>query len=528
MAEGVNHIVAIDIGTSNIVTLVGERAEQGKLRIVGSAITPSVGMARGDVRNVEQIVASINQSLAEIVDKYDIKISEAYVSLSGEHLSCSLHSGYVFITTDDSEVSRKDVEKLSESMFNVKVDAGQAIIHILPQNYILDGDNDILQPVGMIGKKLEGRFNIVLGRTQNLKHLERCLNRSQVALVDVVLSSLASSESLLLDDEKELGVVVVDIGGGTTDVCIYYDKTIRYMGVVPIGGNLINKDIKEFGVLERNVEKLKMQFGSALSSLASPSKVITLTSVNNLPSKEIPQKVLASIIEARMMDIVEAVKDIIDKSGYSDRIKGPIVLTGGCSLLKDVDKLFALHLNREIRVASPTLYLTDDSIELVKTPQYSTAVGVLLRGSEIGKGTKTAIVKKPKPVAPKVDRAQSYQEDRNTTYQDSRTGGYQDGRSDGYQEAAPSRYQEVRPTPRVQSQQDTTIYGENNKLNKQQAANNTPVNSHVDNVNYDDIDDSKDLEYDTHDGDGKQNWFKSLVQKTKEIFDPEDLEDDTL
>ena len=494
MAEGVNHIVAIDIGTSNIVTLVGERAEHGKIRIISSAITPSAGMARGDVRNVEQIVSSIDQSIAEVASKSNIKVCEAYVSLSGEHLSCSLHTGYVFITTDDSEVSRKDVEKLSESMLNVKVDAGQAIIHILPQNYILDGDNDISQPVGMIGKKLEGRFNIVLGRTQNLKNLERCLNRSQISIVDVVLSSLAASEALLLDDEKELGVVVVDIGGGTTDVCIYYDKTIRYMGVVPIGGNLINKDIKEFGVLERNVEKLKMQFGSALSDLASPSKVITLTSINNLPSKEIPQKVLVSIIEARMMDIVEAVKDIIDKSGYADRIKGPIVLSGGCSLLKDVDKLFAQHLEREVRIASPTLYITDDSIELVKSPQYSTAVGVLLKAAEIGKPTKTIMLKKSIPIG--------YQEDKVERYQDNRANVAHD---------------------------NVTNYGHkesHSTLNKQNLESN-----YASNTNYDDIDNSKDMGYDDPSSNRKEEksgWFKSFVKKTKDIFDPEDLEDDTL
>lgn len=398
MAEVTNYIVAMDIGTSNVVTLVGEKMEGGKIHIVSSSITPSAGIARGDVRNVEQIVSSIEKSIDQIAEESNIKICEAYIGLSGEHIKCSLHGGYVFVKNKDSEVSRADVDELSESMRNVKVDPGQTIIHILPQNYILDGDSDISQPVGMIGKKLEGRFNMVMGAKENLSHLERCLNRSKIGITEVILSSLASAEAVLLDDEKELGVIVVDIGGGTTDVCIYYDKTVRYMGVIPIGGNFINKDIKSYGVLERHVENLKVKFGRAVSDLVPDNKIITLAGINNIPSKEISQKTLSSIIEARMMDIVEKLIEILDDLNYRDKLKGPIVLTGGCANLQDIDKLFEKHLGRDVRIASPSIYVSEESIKKVSQPQFSTAVGLLLKGMVVGRPTKVITFDKPRPI----------------------------------------------------------------------------------------------------------------------------------
>lgn len=499
MAEVSDYIVAIDIGTSNVVTLVGERSNDGKVRIVSSAVTPSGGMARGDVRNVEQIVASVEKSIAKIAEESNIKICEAYVGLSGEHIRCSLHGGYVFIKNKDSEVSREDVDELSESMRNVKVDEGQTIIHILPQNYILDGDCDISHPVGMIGKKLEGKFNIVMGGRQNLSHLERCLNRAQVGIAEVILSSLASSEAVLLDDEKELGVVVVDIGGGTCDVCIYYDKTVRYMGVIPVGGNIINKDIKSFGVLERHVEKLKVKFGSALSELIPDNKIITLASINNIPSKEISQKTLSSIIEARILDIIEKLQQILEDSNFKDKLKGPIVLTGGCSMLQDIDKLFAKHLNRDVRIAVPTLYVTEDSVEKINSPQYSTAVGLLLKGMVVGRSTKTIILKKARPLLPQQDDPEYYVPSSNAQRQ-------QQQNQKIYNNSAPlppKERQRVVDTSFAQqeSDDDDTIIG---------------------------VDGDTPLIEKKEKGKGIGGWFKSSAQKVKEIFDPEDLEDDAL
>lgn len=502
MAEVSDYIVAIDIGTSNVVTLVGERSEDGKVRIVSSSVTPSGGMARGDVRNVEQIVASIEKSIAKVAEDSNIKVCEAYVGLSGEHIRCSQHGGYVFIKNKDSEVSREDVDELSESMRNVKVDPGQTIIHILPQNYILDGDSDISHPVGMIGKKLEGRFNIVMGGRQNLSHLERCLNRSQIGIAEVILSSLASSEAVLLDDEKELGVIVVDIGGGTCDICIYYDKTVRYMGVIPVGGNFINKDIKSFGVLERHVEKLKVKFGSALSESIPDNKIITLASINNIPSKEISQKTLSSIIEARMLDIIERLQQILEDSNFKDKLKGPIVLTGGCSMLQDIDKLFAKHLNKDVRIASPTLYVTEDSIEKVNSPQYSTAVGLLLKGMVVGRSTKTIMLKKARPLLPppEEERVEYYAPTQNK-------------QQNHQKQQKQHQIYNTAPFPPRENQR-----GVDTSFAQQEVDDDTTTM----------IGAEEDFPQTEKKGKGIGGWFKSSAKKVKEIFDPEDLEDDAL
>lgn len=393
-----NYIVAIDMGTTKVAALVGLRRDDGKIEIVCASCREAKGIARGDIRNIDQIVRSVQEALQGVERESGIKICEAYVGLSGQHIRCKKHDGYVFIVNSEGEVREDDVYKLSDSMRNIEVPAGETIIHILPQCYILDGDPDINHPVGMIGKKLEGVFNIITGEKKSINLVDRCLGRAEVGIAEVILSSLASAEAVLVDDEKELGVAVIDIGGGTTDICIYYDNVIRYLGVIPIGGNIINRDIKSYGVLERHVEKLKVKFGSALSELVPDNQVITIPGVNNSPSREIPNKVLASIIEARMMDIIERVIEVLETTGYRNRLSAGIVLTGGGALLKDLDKLFRKHIGCDVRVAKPALYVTGDRAEAVSSPVYSTAVGLLMKGAEIGKRTQTIVIRKPKPI----------------------------------------------------------------------------------------------------------------------------------
>lgn len=398
MEKDPNYIVAIDMGTSKVVALVGERSEDGKISIVASSCVSATGITRGDVKNIEQIVRSVNEAVNTISNDFGIKICEAYVGLSGQHIKCQDHEGYVFIVNSEGEVHNDDVVKLSKSMRNIQLPAGEVIIHILPKSYTIDDDTDINDPVGMIGSKLTGSFKIVTGIKRNMDLVGRSLSRADITITDSLLSSIASAEAVLVDDEKELGVAVIDIGGGTSDVCIHHDKTIRYLGVIPIGGNNINKDIKSYGILERHVEKLKVKCGSAMQSLVPENQVIGLPSINNSPAKEIPQKVLASIIEARMMDIIDKFKEMIAEAGFS-RLPGGVVITGGGAMLKDVDKLFAKHLDCDVRIGLPTVYISDDSIEAVSDPKYSTAVGLLLAGMTLGFKTKTIVLNKPQPVA---------------------------------------------------------------------------------------------------------------------------------
>lgn len=379
--------------------MVGVKHEDGKIEIIAVSCKEANGIARGDIRNIDQIVRSVQDSLTGLEQEYGIKVREAYVGLSGQHIKCLKHEGYVFIVNGDEEVREEDVVKLSESMKNIEVPAGETIIHILPQSYILDGDSDIPHPVGMIGKKLEGVFNISTGEKKSINLIARCLARNEVGIAEIILNSLASADAVLIEDEKELGVAVIDIGGGTTDICIYYDSVIRYLGVIPIGGNIINKDIRTYGILEKHVERLKTKFGSAVSDLVPENQVITIPGINNSPSREIPNRVLASIIEARMLDVIDRVVDVLENTGFRNRLSAGIVLTGGGALLKDLDKLFQKHVGCDVRVARPSLHITGPLADMVSSPVYSTGIGLLIRGGIIGKKTDTITLHRSRPVS---------------------------------------------------------------------------------------------------------------------------------
>lgn len=400
MEKDVSYIVAIDVGTSNVITLIGKKADDGKLEIVAKSIveTEPEWMIHGIVRNIDKIVGLVEKSVSSIEREYGIKVCEAFIGLTGQHIKCMQHEGYVNIVNRDGEVKEEDVMRLSTDMRNISVPAGEVIVHILPQNYILDEEPIASNPVGMVGRRLSGKFNVITGDKSKIDLVNRSLSRAEVGVKDIILNSLASAEAVLVDDQKELGVAVVDIGGGTCDICIFHDKAIRYLGVIPLGGNDINADIKSCGVLGRLAEKLKVKFGSALSDLVPENEAIRLPSVNNTPSNEISKKQLSSIIEARMLDTVDALKAILVQTGYINKLSSGIVLTGGCAQLKDIAELFKRHLNIDVRVAVPDLYVTSDSVDKVNDPAYSTAVGLLLIAMTLGRPTRTISIARPKPV----------------------------------------------------------------------------------------------------------------------------------
>ncbi|MFI3267249.1 MAG: cell division protein FtsA [Rikenellaceae bacterium] len=378
------YYAAVDIGTSKIVILVGKQNDDKKIDIIAESIVPSKGVVKGDIRNTNEVVAGITSAVEKIEKEYGIKILETYVGLSGQHIKFMQKDGYVSINNKEGEVTSDDVIRLSKEMNNITIPPGEAIIHILPQSYCIDDDSDVIEPVGMVGNRLNGIFNIVTGNNDKLMLTKRCLNRSKIDMKTIILSSLASAEAVLIDDAKELGVVVVDMGGGTTDVAIYHDKTMRFLGVIPIGGELINKDIRAMGVLERLVEKLKVKFGSAFSDDVADNQVIRLQS----PSGEISQKDLAMVIEARIMDIIESLEKMIDNAGYRGKLKGGIVITGGGAQIKGIDKLFARHFKCAVSIAKAGMYISNESKEIVDSPEYSTAVGLLLRAALIGNPSK--------------------------------------------------------------------------------------------------------------------------------------------
>ncbi len=385
-----DYVVAIDLGTSRVVTLVGRKAPGNRIEVLASSVSDSMaGVARGEIKNTEHISKALKETITNIENELNIGIREAYVGLSGQHIKCSRHSGYIFIENNDGEVREKDVQRLRESMNNIQIPVGETIVHILPQEYTVDDEKGIREPVGVIGNKLEATFNIITGDRNALSRVDKCLSKLNVSVAQHILNPLAAAQAVLVPDEKELGVAVVDIGGGTTDVCIYHDNIVRHVAIIPLGGNIVNKDIRSYGILERRVESLKVKFGSAVGALERADKFITIPGLNARDPKEISCRNLASIIEARMMDIIDCVLFEIRKSGYEKKLGAGIVLTGGCAQLKNLDILFREHTGYDVRVAIPDAHITPESVELVNTPAYSAAVGLLLKAVGAGVAMKT-------------------------------------------------------------------------------------------------------------------------------------------
>lgn len=420
--ENKEYVAAVDLGTTKVVIAIACRAEKNKVEIIAIKEQSSLGVLKGDVRNGEMASRVIKELKSKIEAEMNITIREIYIGISGQHIRCTKASGYVFVQNSDcevSEVSEADVKRLRDDMKNTVIPIGQTIIAVLPQSYTLDDEADITEPVGMEGRRLEARFNLIVGEDAAIERIRRTFHRVGLNVAGIILQPLASSEAVLSEDERELGVAVVDIGGGTTDVCIFYDKIIRHIAVIPIGGNVINRDIKEYGILERHVEKLKVSFGEAIAEKAQSEKYINIPSVSGQAPKEIAVKALAGIIEARMEDIIDYVDAEIEKCGLKGKLGAGIVLTGGGATLKNLDLLFKTKLNCEVRVAMPTMHLTAESLEKVANPKYSTIIGLLVDAIRTGKFTEIehheapAVViepvqPRPTPIVPTTPKSQYF------------------------------------------------------------------------------------------------------------------------
>lgn len=372
------YIAAVDLGTTKVVIAVARRVDEDKIEIVSLHEAPSEGVIKGDVRNLEQASQAISSVKQQIEEELQMQLSQVYVGLSGQHISCSNRNRDISIGDGSgmSEIRKDDIDRLTRETFTLCNNRDRHVITVLPQSYKVDTEDEILNPVGMEGGHLEGNFSVIEGEAAAIDRVKRCFKRAGLDVKDIKLQPLASADAVLSADEKELGVAVVDIGGGTTDLCIYSDKIIRYVSVLAIGGTSVNSDIKSIGILERQVEKLKTRFGEAMESETNDD-VICLPSVNHQPQKEIAKKDLAKIIEARMMDVVEWVKTQIETTMKGKSLSGGIVLTGGGANLKNIEKLFARELQMNTRIAIPTAHLAEENCEKYSDPKYSTIVGML-------------------------------------------------------------------------------------------------------------------------------------------------------
>lgn len=375
-------VVGLDLGTTKIAAIVGRKNEFGKVEILGVGKAESLGVNRGVVVNIEQTVASIKTAVAIAADKANVDIGEVIVGIAGQHIKSMQHRGMITRQSLDDEVNQKDIDNLIDNMHRLVMSPGEEIIHVIPQEYIIDSESGIKNPIGHAGIRLEGNFHIITGQVSAVKNIFKCIDRAGLQTVDLHLEPLASADAVLSDEEKEAGVVLVDIGGGTTDVAIFYDGIIRHTAVIPFGGNIITDDIKEgCGIIKTQAEQLKVKFGSALSQENQENEIISIPGLRGRPHKEISVKFLAQIIQARMEEILEFVLFEIKSCGYERKLAAGIVVTGGGAMLKHLPQLVMLTTGLDCRIGTPNEHLAGNDEEL-KNPLYATGVGLVMKGIE--------------------------------------------------------------------------------------------------------------------------------------------------
>jgi cell division protein FtsA len=336
---------------------------------------------RGIVTNIEKTVHAIQKAVEDCSNMADVNIVEVIVGIAGQHIQSKIMHGSIMRQPTEDEITVEDVQRLSADMHNIVVPPGNSIIHVMPQDYTVDYEGGIKDPVGMAGTRLEADFHIITAQTTAIHNINKCVKKASLESKQLILEPLASSLSVLSDEEKEAGVCLVDIGGGTTDIAIFYENIIRHTAVIPLGGNIITADIKEGCMLMQNqAELLKTRFGKAIAEEANPNEIVSIPGLRNRPPKEISIRNLASIIQARMEEIIEIVQNEIMQSGYYKKLAGGIVITGGGSQLQCISQLFEYMTGLDSRIGFPNEHLGKSVIEEVKSPMYATSVGLVLAG----------------------------------------------------------------------------------------------------------------------------------------------------
>lgn len=378
------YVAAIDLGTTKVVTLLGKRTSTGRLQVVGFSTAESTGIKKGMIQNIEETVNSIEKTVRDVENQAGVKIRTAYVGIAGQHIYSIKNYGYITLGAEETEIKRKDIKRLIEDMYNIPVESGDSILHVLPLDFSID--NETLEddnPVGMLGRRLGANFHIVIGKTSSAKHIEKCVNRVGVDVAELILEPLASSKAVLTDEEREAGVALIDIGGGTTDLAVYYNGIVRHTAVIPLGGNIITQDIKEgCQILQKHAEMLKCQHGYALMSMAPDNKIITVPGISGREPKEISMRSLAGIIQARMEEILEYALYEIQASGFASKLSAGVVITGGGALLKHLVPLIKFHWGYDVRIGYPSEMLCSESLDRYNFPQLSTVIGLALMGLE--------------------------------------------------------------------------------------------------------------------------------------------------
>jgi cell division protein FtsA len=373
-------VAGLDIGTTKVCAVVGKLNQYGKLDVIGFTKTPSEGVREGTVLNIQKTSESITKIVKTLEDKYNIIINTVNIGVAGKNISCFQRTHGIALKSVDSQISMQDISRLTSDMFSTVVEPGSKIIHVLPRNFTIDYGTVVKDPIGISGSRLEAEFNVITANITNINNIKRSVEMSSLKINDLILEPLASSLAVLNEEEKESGVVLVDIGGGTTDIAIFQDGIIRHTAVLPFGGNIITNDIKDgCDVMQQQAELLKVKHGRAME-ITAPYEIISINGTKDRPGKEISSRSLAAIIEARMMEIIKFIYGEIQKAeSKNSRIKN-IVLTGGGAKLKDITHIFEHITHMDTRVGYPNEHLGTSVVEDVKEPMCATAVGLVLSG----------------------------------------------------------------------------------------------------------------------------------------------------
>ena len=383
MEDNTQYVAAIDVGTTKIVALLGKRNENRKLEIVGFARSASKGIRRGEVLNPEEASNVVRTTIFDLQRRLNVVFTEVFIGIAGQHIRMVKSRNYINRDSYDDSITVDEVAQLRRDANRIMLEEGKQIIHVLPQSYIVDNETDIFNPVGMLGRRLEANFNIVVGNVDSMKRIKKTITQAGLNIKDVILEPLASAEAVLYDEEREAGVALVDIGGGTTDIAVFHDKVLRHTAVFPFGGFVVTKDIREAcGLSEQVAEEVKLQFGVALTDAAEENKVIVIPAkIPGREPKEISIRNLAHIIQTRMEEIIDGIMFEIQNSGYADKLGCGIVITGGGAMLRHLKELFRFQTGLDVRIGNPGEHLSGESTD-INEPSYATGVGLLMKGFE--------------------------------------------------------------------------------------------------------------------------------------------------
>ena len=377
MSEG-KIIVGLDIGTTKVACIVGRKASNGKIEILGYGKTISTGVRRGVVTNIFETVDAIKQAVAQASEQSGVEINRVSVGIAGQHIKSLQHRGVMMRDNHEIEITEAELERLRNDTFKINMMPGEDIIDIIRQDTYVDGEL-ATNPVGMLGSKIEANFHVIIGQTSAAKNIIKCIENAGLEMDYMILEPIASAQAVLDEEEKDAGVILVDIGGGTTDIAIFKEKKIQHTAVIPFGGNIITEDIcTGCSIIRHYAEEVKVKFGSALANENRDDEVVCIPGIKGKAPKEISFKNLAGIIQSRLEEIFELVNYEIQKAKSSNQLIAGIVLTGGGAKMKHIQQLAEFKTGYEARIGYPNEHLAENTLKEMSSPMYATGIGLVI------------------------------------------------------------------------------------------------------------------------------------------------------